>query len=56
MCSVLDNDMIEMEIVPFIPKTKRGFVPTVPLCEMVNAIPCKRNGNTDRDEYFDKEL
>jgi len=21
-----------MEIVPFIPKTKRGFAPTIPLC------------------------
>jgi transposase len=30
--------MIEMEIMPFIPKTKRGFAPTVPLCEIVNAI------------------
>ncbi len=38
MYSVLDKDMIEMEIVPFIPKTKRGFAPTVPLAEIVNAI------------------
>jgi transposase len=38
MYSVLDKDMIEMEIVPFIPKTKRGFVPTVPVAEIVNAI------------------
>ena len=38
MYSVLDKDMIEMEIVPFIPRTKRGFPPTVPLTEIVNAI------------------
>ena len=38
MYSVLDKDMIEMEIVPFIPKTKRGFAPTVPMVEIVNAI------------------
>ena len=38
MYSVLDKDMIEMEIVPFIPKTKRGFPPTVPVAEIVNAI------------------
>lgn len=38
MYSVLDKDTIEMEIVPLIPKTKRGFPPTVPLVEIVNAI------------------
>ncbi len=38
MYSVLDKDMIEMEIVPFIPRTKRGFPPTVPVAEIVNAI------------------
>lgn len=38
MYSVLDKDMIEMEIVPIIPRTKRGFQPTVPLAEIVNAI------------------
>ena len=38
MYTVLDKDTIEMEIVPFIPKTKRGFPPTVPLVEIVNAI------------------
>ncbi|MGC1515841.1 MAG: IS5/IS1182 family transposase, partial [Maribacter sp.] len=38
MYSVLDKDMIEMEIVPYIPKTKRGFAPTVPVAEIVNAI------------------
>ena len=27
-----------MEIVPFIPKIKRGIPPTVPLVEIVNAI------------------
>jgi transposase len=30
--------MIEMEILPFIPKTKRGFAPTVGVAEIVNAI------------------
>ena len=38
MYTVLDKDTIEMEIVPLIPKTKRGFPPTVPLVELVNAI------------------
>lgn len=38
MYSVLDKDMIEKEIVPFIPLGKRGFVPTAPLAEIVNAI------------------
>ena len=38
MYTVLDKDIIEMEIVPFIPKTKRGFPPTVPLVELINAI------------------
>jgi len=27
-----------MEIVPFIPKTKRGFAPTIPLCKIVISI------------------
>ena len=38
MYRVLDKDIIEMEIVPHIPLPKRGFAPTVPLCEIVNAI------------------
>lgn len=38
MYTVLDKDTIEMEIVPLIPKAKRGFPPTVPLVEIVNAI------------------
>ena len=38
MYSVLDKDIIEMEIIPHIPKTKRGFPPTVPLVEIINAI------------------
>lgn len=38
MYTVLDKDTIEMEIIPHIPKTKRGFPPTVPLVEIVNAI------------------
>jgi len=35
---VLDKDMIEMEIVPYLPRTKRGFKPKAPLYEIVNAI------------------
>lgn len=38
MYSVLDKDTIEMEIVAYLPKTQRGFSPTVPLVEIVNAI------------------
>ena len=38
MYTVLDKDTIELEIVPLIPKTERGFPPTVPLVEIVNAI------------------
>ena len=38
MYTVLDQDTIEMEIVPFIPKIKIGIPPTVPLVEIVNAI------------------
>jgi len=35
---VLSKDMIELEIIPYLPETKRGFKPKVPLCEIVNAI------------------
>ncbi|WP_373517347.1 IS5 family transposase [Pricia sp.] len=38
MYSVLDKDMIEIEIVPFIPIGKRGFPPKAPLADIVNAI------------------
>lgn len=38
MYKVLDKDMIEMEIVPYLPRTKRGFKPKAPLYEIVNAI------------------
>lgn len=38
MYSVLDKDIIEMEILPFLPRTKRGFPPTVPIDEIINAI------------------
>lgn len=38
MYKVLDKDMIEKEIVAYIPGTSRGFPPTVPLHEIVNAI------------------
>lgn len=36
MCIVLAKDMIEFEIVPYIPKTKRVFLPSVPLVEIIN--------------------
>ena len=38
MYTVLDKDIIEIEIVPFIPRTSRGFQPTAPLTEIVNGI------------------
>lgn len=38
MYSVLDKDTIEMEIVPYLPMPKKGFLPTVLLVEIVNAI------------------
>ncbi len=38
MYSVLDKDMIEIEIVSYIPKTKRGFSPKVALAEIVKAV------------------
>ncbi|MCR9228539.1 MAG: transposase [Flavobacteriaceae bacterium] len=38
MYKVLDKDTIEMEIVPHIPLPKRGFAPTAPLYEIINAI------------------
>lgn len=38
MYQVLDKDTIEMEIIPYLPKPKRGFAPTVPLEELINCI------------------
>lgn len=38
MYTVFDKYTTEMEIIPYLPKTKRGFPPTVPLVEIVNAI------------------
>jgi transposase len=38
MYQVLSKDMIELEIVPYLPQTKRGFKPKAPLYEIVNAI------------------
>lgn len=38
MYKVLDKDTIEIEIVPHIPLPRRGFPPTAPICEIVNAI------------------
>lgn len=30
--------MVELEVVPYLPTTKRGFKPKVPLHEIINAI------------------
>ncbi len=38
MYQVLDKDMIELAIVPYLPETKRGFKPKVSLYEIINAI------------------
>lgn len=38
MYTVLAKDTIELEIVQYIPKPHRGFPPTVPLSEIINAI------------------
>jgi len=38
MYQVLSKDMIELEIVPYIPETKRGFKSKAPVYEIINAI------------------
>lgn len=38
MYQVLNKDMIEFEIIPYLPETKRGFKPKAPLVEIVNCI------------------
>lgn len=38
MYFILDKDMIEKSIVAYLPSSSRGFAPTVPLDEIVNAI------------------
>ncbi len=38
MYNVLDKDMIEESILAHLPLASRGFAPTVPLAEIVNAI------------------
>ena len=38
MYVILDKDMIEKSIVAHLPSASRGFAPTVPLDEIVNAI------------------
>ncbi len=38
MYLVLNKDIIELEIIPYLPLGKRGFKTTVPLCEIVNSI------------------
>ena len=50
MYTVLDKDTIEMEIVSLIPKGKRGFEPTVPLVEIVNAVLYKLKTGVQWDQ------
>ena len=38
MYQVLSKDMIELEIVPYLPELKRGFKPKASLYEIINAI------------------
>ena len=38
MNQVLSKDMIELEIIPYLPTGKRGPKPKVPLVEIVNCI------------------
>ncbi len=38
MYLVLSKDIIELEIIPYLPIGKRGFKTTAPLCEIVNSI------------------
>lgn len=38
MYQVLNKDMIELEIVLYLPETKRRFKPQVFLCEIVNVL------------------
>lgn len=52
MYIVLDKDTIEMEIVPFIPKTN----PTVPLVELINAILYKLKTGVQWNQLPVKEL
>jgi transposase len=46
MYYVLSKDTIEQEIIPNLPKTKRGFKPTVPLSEIINCILYKLKTGT----------
>lgn len=56
MYTVLDKDMIEFEIVPYIPKTKRGFLPSVSLVEIINAILYKLKTGVQRRQLPIKAL
>lgn len=56
MYTVLDKDTVEMEIVPLIPKTKRGFPPTVPLDEIINVILYKLKTGIQWDQLPVKAL
>ena len=38
MYQVLSKDILELEIVSYLPETKRGFRPNTPLYEIINAI------------------
>ncbi|WP_024772774.1 transposase [Aquimarina macrocephali] len=48
MYLILDKDTIEMEIVKYLPKTKRGFPSTVPLVEIINTILYKLKTGVQR--------
>jgi len=56
MYTVLDKDTIAMEIIPLLPKTKRGFPPTVPLVEIINAILYKLKTGVQWDQLPVKAL
>jgi len=56
MYKVLDKDMIENEIVAYIPGTCRGFPPRVPLHEIVNAILYKLKTGVQWDQLPVKAL
>ncbi len=49
MYKVLDKDIIEMKIIPYISLSKRGFSPRVPLSQIVNAILHKIKTGVQRE-------
>ncbi|MFZ7224254.1 transposase [Avibacterium avium] len=46
MYKILDEDTIKNEIIPYLPRAKRGFQVTIPLEEIVNAIIFKLKTGT----------